>query len=142
MRPALPPRQKRTRRKELTFSPTEWAAIEQRAHECGVRPNCYIRDVVLGAVPRARPNDATRDLVAAVNRIGNNLNQLARVANENGDLPREAEFDTLRAELMDLLARVLGVDGDGGSAVRSPRRSRARARPPDEAPMRRPVTRE
>ena len=84
MRPALPPRQKRTRRKELTFSPTEWAVIEQRARECGVRPNCYIRDVVLGAVPRARPNGATRDLVAAVNRIGNNLNQLARVANENG----------------------------------------------------------
>ena len=49
MRPALPPRQKRTRRKELTFSPTEWAVIEQRARECGVRPNCYIRDVVLGA---------------------------------------------------------------------------------------------
>ena len=78
--------------------------------------------------------------------MGDRLEQLARqaldVSPHNGDLPREAEFDTLRAELMDLLARVLGVDGDGGSAVRTPRRSRARARPPDEAPMRRPVTRE
>ena len=129
MRQALPAGQKRTRRKHVLFSPEEWAAVEQRARECGVRANCYIRDTVLGTVPRTRPNGATRELVVAVNRIGNNLNQLARVANENGNLPREAEFDAVREELMNVLARVLGIGSGDETAGRTPRRSRAKATP-------------
>ncbi|HEY0950541.1 MAG TPA: hypothetical protein VGD85_10095 [Nocardioides sp.] len=112
----------------MLFSPEEWATVEQRARECGVRANCYIRETVLGTVPRARPNGATRELVVAINRIGNDLNRLARIANENGDLPSEAEFDVLREELMEVLARVVGVGGGGKAGVgTTPRRPEAKA---------------
>lgn len=121
MRPALPAEQKRTRRKHVLFSPEEWTAVESRARECGVRANCYIRETVLGSVPRTRPHGTTRQLVVAINRIGNNLNQLARVANESGDLPRETDFDALREELMDALAQVLGARKGGELALYHPR---------------------
>lgn len=115
MRPLLPEARRRTRRKELKLSPAEWAIIEERARLAGVSPNRYIREAALGVAtgaiaPRGRAAAAriTRALIVAINRIGTNINQLARVAHESGSLRREAEFDAARDELMMLLTGLVG----------------------------------
>ena len=55
-----------------------------------------MREVALGSVPRARPRRIEQQAIHQLARIGNNLNQIAHVANASR-----------RVELSERLARVL-----------------------------------
>jgi len=110
MRPAKPPSERRTIKRRVGFSQDEWALLQARAKECNRPTSRYIREAALGAVIRARPDAATTALVHEVTRIGNNINQLARVANERGELLTAAAFGQMRDELMQLLRSGLGLD--------------------------------
>jgi Mobilization protein NikA len=89
------------------FTPEEWALLVRRARECGLAPSTYMREVSLGAVPRARPGVVSREAVYQLSRIGNNLNQLARAANalRRVELSRRLEqvLGELRAALRELV---------------------------------------
>lgn len=87
----MPPR---TIRKPTRWSPEEWDRIEEAAHACGVPPLRYIREAALrcplpeGAAPVPRPTEATVRADEAANQLGrilNNLRQLVRVAELDGD---------------------------------------------------------
>lgn len=110
MRPAKPPSERRTIKRRVGFSPDEWALLQTRAKECGRPTARYIRETALGAVIRARPDTATTALIHEVTRIGNNLNQLTRVANERGEVLTAATFGQWCDELMQLLRMGLGLD--------------------------------
>ena len=58
----------------------------ERAAECGKGISTYMREVALGSVPRARPRRVEQQAIHQLARIGNNLNQLAYVANATGRL--------------------------------------------------------
>ncbi len=73
MRPPLPVAERRTRRKVVLFSSAEWLVVEQRARECGLTPNGYIRDCAIGAVPRSAPGAANAPLVRQLARLGTAL---------------------------------------------------------------------
>ncbi len=62
------------------FTETQMEALRAHAHACGLTPTAFIRKLVLGGKPIARV-PATRSAIAAVNRVGNNLNQLVKLAN-------------------------------------------------------------
>lgn len=89
------------------FTPEEWALLEGRARDCGLAPSTYMREVSLGAVPRARPGVVSREAVYQLSRIGNNLNQLTRTANalQRVELSRRLEqvLAELRAALKELV---------------------------------------
>lgn len=87
MRPPLPAADRRTRRKVVLFSASEWLVIEQRARECGLTPNRYIRDCAIGAVPRSAPGAANAPLVRQLARLGTSLRRA------NGTLPAELLAD-------------------------------------------------
>lgn len=82
--------EKRTRSKHLTirFSPEERSAIDSAAERAGLTPGSYARQVLLGAdTPRQvrRPPVERQELarlLGELGKVGGNLNQLARAANQ------------------------------------------------------------
>lgn len=86
-------------------------ALRAQSRACGVPPTTYIRHVILGVKPIARIPDS-RVAIAAVNRVGNNLNQLVHLAHTGVILAPELIRVVLevRAELLVLQKLLLGRD--------------------------------
>ena len=66
----------------------------------------YMRETALGAVPKARPRLFEMAVVRELARIGNNLNQLAHVANLND-------------ETLEVLGRIAVSHAEAGATVRA-----------------------
>lgn len=95
--------------------------LEARAGDSGLSLSAYLRACALGdAGPRARHKaPVNRELLARtnadLNRVGNNLNQIAHRLNSGGD-PLPAIMESAAAELRQTLAvlrRALGHDRQG-----------------------------
>ena len=86
-------KRQRTERIQVRVTPAERAEIQRRARQEKISTPTFVRISALGGGGFIR-RDAAK-LVGALGRIGNNLNQLARRANE-GNFPAAAE---LQAEL-------------------------------------------
>ena len=80
------PRSRRTELLRVRMSPQEHQVINSRADQCGKPVSTFVREVALGSVPRARPGRLEEKAIYHLGRIGNNLNQLAYVANATGRL--------------------------------------------------------
>lgn len=93
----------RTTRIPVRLRPDENVKVRERAHACGMTLARFIRETALGAVPKARPRLAEMEAIRELARIGNNLNQLAHIANLNDEIEREED---LRAVLEEVLAAV------------------------------------
>ena len=90
--------------KPVRFAPEEWEKIQARAAEVRLPPSTYVRQTALGHRLSGRINSAA---VAALGQIGNNLNQLTRVANTTGriDLGRRLEF--VLNELLEAMRQIV-----------------------------------
>ena len=77
----------RAARVTVRFLPDEHAELEARAAEAGLSPGAYLRACALGdAGPRARRSPTVERSLAAqaiaeLNKVGSNLNQIARAVN-------------------------------------------------------------
>lgn len=93
----------RSVRKAVTFTPGEWARVERRLERASsVFPlgwNAYARTMLMKGryVAIEAPFDFTK-VTAQVNRIGINVNQIARKCNED-DLVTVEELRQVRREL-------------------------------------------
>lgn len=84
---------RRTLRKPTRWSPEEWAQVERAAAVRGVPPLRYVREAALGIPPTPQPGrgqSMTRarralSLLNQLARVVNNLHQLRRVAEADGD---------------------------------------------------------
>jgi len=65
-----------------------------------------MRIVALGSIPRARPRRIEQEAVYQLGKIGNNLNQLAKVANSTGQIRQVQRLEQALNELLDAV-RVL-----------------------------------
>ena len=72
------------------LAPAQYEEVAARARACGVSLGAYLRLAVLGVTPVIRPGRAdVRPALAALNRVGNNLNQLAKLAHQGMPLPAD-----------------------------------------------------
>lgn len=108
-RPKKEQQEARTVRLNLRFSPGEWSEVEPKAASAGLVPTEFCRLAVLGqptpavsSPPRtafdaaSSPAPSGTAHIVALNRVGVNLNQIARALNANtGFIPADLE-DTLR----------------------------------------------
>ncbi len=94
-----------TKRKvrKIRYHDAEWERIVERARACRQPPARYVREVSLGVSPRARRNRVEERIVVQLGRIGNNLNQLARLTHATGQFPAR---DQLQGALEEVLAAV------------------------------------
>ncbi len=94
-------------------TPAERAELERRAAKAGRSLSDFARIVLLSDLkdpaPAERDPEALRALAFQLSKIGTNLNQLAKVANERRALPREAEFRSVADQVVQTLDRVLAL---------------------------------
>jgi hypothetical protein len=95
------------------ITPSERAELAQRAEARGLVVSDYVRACCLtDRLPPAdmrRTREDARDLVAALARIGNNLNQMAHRANASGQVVSEDALKAALAELGEATRRIMGV---------------------------------
>jgi hypothetical protein len=89
--------------KPVRFAPEEWEKIQARAAEVRLPPSTYVRQTALGYRLSGRINSAA---VTALGRIGNNLNQLTRIANTTGSLENGQHLEAALNQLLDAIRRL------------------------------------
>lgn len=89
--------------RKIRFLDGEWERIEKRAHACGLPAATYVRKAALDVKLRDRRNRIENELILQLGRIGMDLHQLARSAEEIGDATAR---DELRSALEEVLATV------------------------------------
>jgi hypothetical protein len=107
----------------IRFTPDERAAVAAAADAQGLGPSTFARAATLRAAGRTPPpirkrHDAIAGVIGPVlgelGRIGNNLNQIAKVANSTGNATAIAAAGRLRADLERLTVAVLSLKVSSG----------------------------
>lgn len=80
---------KQVKEKKVTFSMDEWAEVERRAAAAGLKTGTYIRKIAANGQLVYYNMDAAVPLVNAMRTINNNINQIARKANETHSIYAE-----------------------------------------------------
>ena len=110
-RPKMDMEARRSERLNPRFTPAERLEIESAAIGAGMSAYEYVRmqalrgRVIVRAAPRARTCGLDE-----LKRIGNNINQLARIANQTGHLPAASRLDHALGAIEQILARELEHD--------------------------------
>jgi len=65
-------------RKTIRFSPDEFASVEKKIEDAGVDFTSWARSAILRKKLQTK---LTHELLSEINRIGNNLNQIAKAVN-------------------------------------------------------------
>lgn len=103
------PRLRRPHRLEritMRLTGQERQVLERRAADCSRTVSAYVREVALGSVPRRSAGAAGRETRYHLGRIGNNLNQLAHLANSSQRLRAERELLGALGELRAILGEI------------------------------------
>lgn len=99
----------RLTRFEFTMTPEERERLEAQAVERGLTSAAFLRTLILGTPLPDRKAGVNAEAVAALNRIGSNVNQIAKVGNSSRTLSA-AQISALAAHLrrLDVLVREIG----------------------------------
>ena len=74
---------KRRNRLEVRLSDTEDSKLQQLMNDTGFNASQIIRSLIIGAEIKSRPPDIMPKVYRELSAIGNNINQIARVANHS-----------------------------------------------------------
>lgn len=94
-------RLKRNNRLEITLSDTEAEAVALKAVTTGIPAATLVRAAALGLEVKPRKTRIEAEAVAALNRVGVNLNQITKVLNADPRITPAAA-----RQLMDTLQRI------------------------------------
>ena len=95
----------KTQKLSLRLSEKEYKRITRRALSCGLTKSAYVRQLVLGYKPKESPPADYFAMTRELKEIGNNLNQLAFVANATGLIDEDAYYEEV-VRLRDALGRI------------------------------------
>ena len=88
---------KQVKRKEVVFDLAEWSKVEERASTVSMTTSEYIRRIALdGRITYLEMRNVT-PVINAMRVIGNNINQIARKANEINSIYAE-DVEKLKKE--------------------------------------------
>lgn len=107
--------ERRTSGLRVQLTPSERAALEAAAESNGASTSEFVRKRCLegihaaGRVAVVRRSPEIRRLIYELNAIGNNLNQIARIANTLRESPRPDVLDRALSALKAAIGRVLDL---------------------------------
>ena len=93
------------RRKEIVYTAEEWKQIEDRAAKCHLKTATFIRAMSLNGDVYVLDLKELAPLLNGMRIISNNVNQVARKANETNSIYAE-DVDILRKEVSQLCRTV------------------------------------
>ena len=108
-RPEKSPEEKRSEVARFRLTIAERAFLRSQAEAAGLSEAEYLRKRALGLPVRAASERSDPALVSELNRIGVNVNQLARATHRGTDFTRY--WREIGTRLEGILARVLDRDG-------------------------------
>ena len=91
----------RTMRIDVYLSAEEARKLTSLCQLSGLSKSTFIRQSILGCEIKPRPPDSYKDLVRELSAIGNNINQVAHLANAQGGI-----VSSQVAELTDCMSKV------------------------------------
>lgn len=104
------PHEKRIERLECRLTTAEKTALESTAAERGLTLTSYVYQRLTQSRMRVGVSPEISQLVIELNRVGVNLNQIARATNSGKGLP--SDFPRVLASLESILHRAVeGLDG-------------------------------
>ena len=92
---------KQVHRKEIDFSLEDWAVVERRAAACGMKTGTYLRRIALNGSVKTFDLKGVAPLINGMRTISNNINQIARKANETNSIYAE-DMQRIKAAQDDL----------------------------------------
>ena len=75
---------KRQKQVTIRFTEKEYGALKSKCETAGMKMEPFMRALVNGCEIKSRPPGSYKALAAQVAALGNNLNQLTRIANATG----------------------------------------------------------
>lgn len=108
-RPVKTPEEKRSDVARFRLTAAERAFLRSQADAAGLSESDFLRRRALGLPVRAAAARSDPALVSELNRIGVNVNQLARATHRGADFTRY--WREVGTELEGILARLLDRDG-------------------------------
>ena len=96
---------KRQKQVTVRFTEEEYHQLKNKCDAAGMKMEPFLRALVSGCTIRKRPPDSYKALAAQVAAVGNNLNQLTRLANSTGKI-ENAQL----AEASRIMQRILRND--------------------------------
>lgn len=79
----------------ILLSDSEYLALEEKCKVTGLSKAGILRHYIMDIPVKPRPTDSYKDLVQAIGAIGNNLNQIAHIANMSGHIQAEQAAEAL-----------------------------------------------
>ena len=88
---------KKVKRKEIIFDLDEWSKVESRAADLSMTTSDYIRRMAVNGEIRKIEMTSVAPMINVMRSIGNNINQLAKKANEINSIYAD-DVEKLREE--------------------------------------------
>jgi hypothetical protein len=79
----------------FVFSHAEHDMLCRKAKQCGLSKSAFLRRLIMDTPVKARPPEAIHELYVEINRIGTNINQIARACNAGMTDPDSAATQAL-----------------------------------------------
>ncbi len=95
------PTKKGNKEKKVYYKPEEWERVLQNAAKAKMKPGTYLRWISVHGEMKLYDTVAVEKLSIAINRYGNNLNQIAMVVNSSGSVYK-ADVDKLNSDVESL----------------------------------------
>lgn len=92
----------------VRLSQKEKEHLKSQAAACALKMEPYIRKLIMGSVIRPRPPDEYVKLLREINAIGNNINQIAHIANAEQRIS-EDKIETVLQMQNDIMRLVRSV---------------------------------
>ena len=88
---------KKVKEKKVTYSLEEWQEVERRAAELSMKTGTYIRQISVNGQITYYNAKNVAPIMNALRIIGNNINQIAKKANETNNIYAE-DVEKIRKE--------------------------------------------
>ena len=98
---------------QIWLNRREVEALKRKAKKCKLSQAAYVRFLITGYLPRESPSLEYYSLIRELRAIGNNINQIATVANTTGQIDRatyQQEASTLYRTILKIQEAVLLPD--------------------------------